>query len=222
MEDVQRVQPAPSIVALLPRADPPAPVPPRAPKPHIGHIGSNHIWAVGQVDGNRSKSDSQCVSPSGDSPQIVIDNRPPFYTADGLVRTECQRTFPRLNDANRHYSTKYDKPIPCPNPGCRDTFPRRSDYLVRHLFCNSACMTKASEIDTSPEVPMEWCHRRDPPKSRSIIKSALEKVVKLRIQSNGLQRATITKRARHPREIDIVDDSWNESGCTRIMIAELG
>lgn len=56
-------------------------------------------------------------------------------------------------------------------------------------------MAKALEIDASPEVPVEWRHRRGTPKSGSIIKSALEKVVKLRIQSSGIRTATITKRA---------------------------
>jgi len=35
------------------------------------------------------------------SPQIVIDNSPPVLDCRRLR----QRTFPRLNDANRHYST---------------------------------------------------------------------------------------------------------------------
>jgi len=78
-----------------------------------------------------------------------------------------------------------------------------------------------------PKCPWNGATGGGTPKSEWIIKNALEKVVQLRIQSNGLRTATITLR-RGPdvlgyfHEIDIVDDSWNELNYTCIVISEFG
>jgi len=70
-------------------------------------------------------------------------------------------------------------------------------------------MAKALEVDASPEVPMEWRHRRGTLKSESVIKSALEKVVKLRSNPTAYELRREPDALGYFHEIDIVDGTLN-------------
>jgi len=137
--------------------------------------------------------DSQCASPPGDFPQIAIDNRPPLLPTVRSVQSISALSHVSMTLID--IIPQRDKPRPIPQSSLPRHISPPLSYLARHLFCNSARIAKALGINANPEVPMEWRHRRGTPKSGSIIKSALEKVVKLRIQSNGLRTAAVTKSA---------------------------
>ena len=160
------------------------------------------------------------------SPQIVVDDRP--HSAKGLICTEYQHTFPWPNDTDWRYPTKHAKPTPCPNPGCRNTFPCHSDYLAQHLFCNSACMTKEMQV---PRCPWNGATGKAHPKAGQSSRACWRKL------SSWGSNPTTYKRPQLQRghdalglifhKINIVDDtlkpcSWNESGYTCIMIAKFG
>jgi len=78
MQDVQHIPPPPSVVALLPRADPPAPMPLEHPNPMLVSLVPITFGPGADLMGTGSSQIVNVRPLQATSPQIVIDNRPSF------------------------------------------------------------------------------------------------------------------------------------------------